>query len=46
MKRLVEMVRARADVPRVRSSEVRKILEALHALAEEGAAKLFTEQPT
>ncbi|NTT88244.1 hypothetical protein [Tabrizicola fusiformis] len=36
MKRLVEMVRNRAEVPRVRSSEVRRIIEVLQAIANEG----------
>jgi len=34
---LIEAVRQRADVPRVRSSEVRRIIEALRAITKESA---------
>ncbi|WP_164681911.1 hypothetical protein [Fuscovulum blasticum] len=43
--RLVEKVRARADVPRVRSSEIRKIIETLAALAGEGLIDLAALTP-
>lgn len=36
----VKRVRERADVPRVRSSEVRKIIEAMIALGAEGTPRV------
>lgn len=43
---LVEMVRRRADVPRVRSSEVRRIIEALGELIAEGGVEFEPVTPT
>lgn len=40
LNRLVGLVRRRADVPRVRSTEIRKIVLAMQSLAREGEAQL------
>ncbi len=40
---LVGVIRRRADVPRVRSSEIRKIILAMQAVAAEGEALLAAD---
>lgn len=42
LNRLVGLVRRRADVPRVRSTEIRKIIAAMQSLAAEGEALAAT----
>ena len=36
MTKVVELIRQRADVPRVRSSEIKKIVETLRSLVDQG----------
>lgn len=46
MHQIIQMVRARADIPRVRSSEIRQIIEALGSLISEGMIDLTPATPS
>ncbi len=46
MHQIIQMVRARADIPRVRSREIKQIIEALGSLINEGMIDLTPAEPS
>lgn len=46
MDQLVELVRRRADIPRVRSSEVRRIIQTFGDLVNEGMIDFTPSEPS